>query len=123
MSERAPWHVFHGPHLAWRQRAVMVGDFAPGRLPSAWYVVDAEGRSADPVSVPTCETCGAVPKVESLTVVEVATGERSFLARVRDMGRWPRPTDPATCWWCNCPGLEMANGLLCVGCDAHLKEK
>lgn len=123
MNERAPWHILHSGHLAWRQRSVMVGDFAPGRPLASWYIVDAEGRAADPLAVPTCETCGVVPPAETLEVVEVATGQRGVLAKSRLFNRWPRPTDPNTCFWCNCPGLDMANGLLCAGCEAHLSER
>lgn len=117
---KQPWLVTHNGHRAWWQRAFMIGDFAPGRTPASWYVVDDEGRSADPSVPPTCETCGVVPKVEELDVMETATGIKNFLARSRTINRWPRPTDPATCWWCNCPGLELADGLLCSGCAAHL---
>lgn len=120
MSTAAPWLVTHKGHRAWAQRAFMIGDFAPGRKATAWYVVDVEGRSADPLEPPRCETCGEWPPVEELNVVEVATGIKDFLARTRTVGRWPRPTDPATCWWCNCPGLELVDGLLCSGCSTHL---
>ena len=112
-----PWLVLHGNHRAWAQRAFMIGDFAPGQKPTAWYIVDSKGRWADPQSIPTCETCGVMPSVEALVVVEVATGIKDFLARARNIGRWPRPTDPKTCWACNCPGT---GGLLCSGCIKHL---
>lgn len=117
---REPWLVMHNGHRAWAQRAFMIGDFAPGRTVAGWYVVDAEGRAADPHAAPVCETCGVVPPVEELNVVEVSTGIKDFLARARELKRWPRPTDPKTCWWCNCPGLDLEDGLLCSGCRAHL---
>lgn len=122
MSE--PWLVIHNGHRAWAQRALMIGDFSPRhKVPAAWYVVDPEGHWADPTSTPVCETCGLVPPLDQLEAVEVATGDRGFLARSRMLNRWPNATDAKTCWACNCPGAELVDGLLCHGCSRHLGGK
>lgn len=96
------WEILHGGHHAWYQRALLRGDFRPGLIPCAHYIVDKEGRAADPTTTPTCETCGEVPDVNDLEAVERATGKAGFLESCRSGKRpWPEPTNPLTCWWCN----------------------
>ncbi len=80
MSEFVPWSIIHrtpaGEHEAWRQRAVLVGDFRAGVEPIAHYVTDAEGRAADPREVPHCAGCGAVPLTDDLDLMDLTSGRR-----------------------------------------------
>jgi hypothetical protein len=124
-----PWRIEHLGHLAWFQRVLMAGDFAPDLAPISNYVVIA-GRAADPGEAPRCGTCGVVPRTRDLEAVEIATGARNFLARFRlrpgtpGWRPWPRPTNPATCWWCNFPEplvVDQGPVKLCAGCLEHLK--
>lgn len=129
MSPECIWRIEHLGHLAWYQRALVAGDFAPGRVPISEYIVDEFGRSANPLSTPKCLTCGVVPGVDDLQSEEVTTKRRGQLHRYRLlMGNpvrlpWPEPTDPTTCFWCNSPTAPVVTvGVrLCVGCAAHLE--
>lgn len=121
ISSECWWEILHGDHHAWFQRSLMAGDFKPGLPPRSEYIVDEDGRVADPDVVPTCGTCGVVPRVEELEPVERITGVRGFLSQFRARLRpWPKPTNPATCWHCNCPGPVVAAGL-CSSCIAHME--
>lgn len=120
----APWRVLHEGHLAWYQRAALVGDFAPGRPPRPEYVIYSDDRCADPGGEPpVCEGCGQVPKTDDLLLVERLTGACDFLEPFR-RGRfpWPPGTDPKTCAWCNVAGLKLRPGYvrLCDGCAETL---
>ncbi len=134
ISSECLWEILHaGPgrpeHHAWYQRALLKGDFRSGLVPSAAYVVDAEGRAADRAVPPRCATCDRVPDVDDLEPVYVATGERGVLdvyrLPERDPRRrpWPRPSDAMRCFWCQVP-LEQTGPLLetglCVKCTGHL---
>jgi hypothetical protein len=128
-----PWEVRHivdgAEHVAWYQRAALVGDFRPGVEPLAAYAVDGEGLAMDPTAPPRCVTCGEVPNTDALDVVNRDNGHRGYLNRYRREEKpapWPEPTDPGSCWWCNCqPSLEplvCSAPPICARCDAHLKK-
>jgi len=122
MLTECPWEVEHNGHHAWFQRALLIGDFAPGLVPVPWFVVYADGRAASPLDPPKCATCAAVPATNELIVIEIATGDSHFLAPTRSgLKKWPKPTDPKTCWWCNSPRVGAASSpAICEGCAAHL---
>jgi hypothetical protein len=107
MSGECWWVILHRGrdgelHHAWYQRALIKGDFKPGLAPRGDYIVDADGRAADPMVTPLCLTCHTIPDVDDLEPFERATGDDGFLIDFR-LGRrpWPKPTDPLTCWHCN----------------------
>jgi hypothetical protein len=98
------WAIEHEGHLAWYQRALMRGDFAPGSKPLPNYVLQLDGTLPDPEKPPKCGTCGKVPSVQELVPVDRHTGTRSVLTPFRlGLAEWPPPTDPETCYVCNCP--------------------
>jgi len=113
MSGECWWVILHRDqngdlHHAWYQRALLKGDFRPGLEPRADYIVDADGRAADPVVTPTCATCREIPHVSDLEPVERTTGDAGFLDDFREHRRpWPEATNPLTCWYCN--GRETAD--------------
>ena len=129
MAAECPWEVRHrteeGEHIAWLQRCLLVGDFAPGKKASSFYVVDPEtGFPADPREDPICFTCGKTPPVESLIAVEIKTKRREFLEVFRSgRFRWPPATDEKTCWWCNSPDAVILNTdiPICKQCTEHLR--
>ena len=98
------WAVEHRGHPAFYLRALLAGDFAPGRAPVARHAASLDGaqyREGRPV---TCGTCETDPDVDDLEPIERATGTRGFLAVFRSGERpWPKATDPSTCWLCGCP--------------------
>jgi len=99
-----PWVVMHGEHPAWYQRSLIVGDFAPGRIPASNYAVSLDGDIFGPDERPFCGTCLAEPLTDELDVMERSTGNSSFLSLYRNPNHrlpWPPPTNPATCWYCN----------------------
>jgi hypothetical protein len=97
-----PWEIRHGGHVAWYQRALMPGDFAPGQKPVSNYVVQVDGELPEPHKPLKCGVCGKVPKVQDLTPVDRMTGNDHFLREFRvSREKWPPPTDPETCWNCN----------------------
>ena len=112
-------------HPAFYLRALLPGDFAPGRAPSPRHVGTLTGDGVEGVA--KCGTCGEVPEVGALDVVERASGDRGFLAPFRE-GRtpWPRPTDPQSCWLCGGPSRlatrEVGGHKFCEGCASHLGE-
>ena len=114
------WTVKHHGHLAWYQRALVPGDFAPGLRPVADYVVeDDDGKAAAWYAEPVCRTCKKVaPRTEELDVLDDA-GRRP-LARFRTgAARWPKPTAPGSCIWCQTPGAAP----VCRTCAAYLVGK
>ena len=121
MLDECPWEIEHDGHHAWFQRALLVGDFAPGRVPSPRFVGYPNGH-AHPDVPPTCSTCGAVPETRDLVAVEIETDDSFFLAAFREgLKKWPKPTDPNTCWWCNSPRVDAETSPpLCVQCRDHL---
>jgi hypothetical protein len=95
------WAVEHRGHPFAFLRSLMLGDFAPGRLPLRRHL-RALGSPLWPdrsVTPPVCP-CGVPLVSEDLVVIERATGARHFLNLPRLTGRWPKPTDPASCWEC-----------------------
>jgi len=119
------WTIEHHGHFAWFQRSLMIGDFAPRRVPIGNYIVRPDGRCDDPAQVPVCETCGEVPKTDDLIAIETATGDSNFLEPYRrGFKKWPRPTDPNTCWLCNSQRAGATGSPpLCEQCAAHLAGK
>ena len=122
------WAVEHAGHPAFYLRALMPGDFAPGRLPLARHVWPLAGAYAEDVA---CGTCGGVPRAEALEVVERHTGARGFLALLR-AGRqpWPRATDASRCWLCGCRDsawvvalTPLVDARMCERCRDHLKKE
>ena len=61
-----PWLILHREHVAWYQRALLLGDFRPGCRPRAEYVRLPDGTLPDPAEIPRCATCGEEPRVEDL---------------------------------------------------------
>jgi len=121
MIAECPWIVQHNGHVAWYQRALMIGDLAPGRTAAPWHVVYHDGRVAAPYESPVCPTCNAVPMTDELQVIEIATGSRMFLAPYRALQvAWPVPKEQKNCWWCNLPAPE-GYPPLCEGCENHLR--
>lgn len=125
MALDAEWSIVHmvgRPHEAWRQRALLPGEFKPGRAPSARFIVWPDGRPGHPDETPRCLGCDEVPRVQDLEPVEIATNKRGYLAVYRRNERdWPEVrTD--TCWWCN---VEGASGSppLCSRCVEFLKKE
>lgn len=134
-----PWVIVHkvagAEHIAWFQRALLPGDFAPrGKArggtgtgyPLPNYVMYGDGRSPDPdEQTPRCQGCGVHPKNDDLTPVERATGTRNFLVPFRT-GRvsWTKAavTDPHTCYVCNHPLPLAYDGVikLCEQCEENL---
>lgn len=120
------WTILHRGHHAWYQRSLLAGDFRPGLTPRSEYIVDVEGRNADPAAVPRCSTCSEIPDVNDLEPMDRESGERGFLDRYRaaDVRRrepWPKPTANHTCWHCNCPGPVDEAGM-CGACARFLAE-
>lgn len=117
-----PWEVQHNGHFAWYQRALLIGDFAPGLTPRADFIVWSDGRSANPDGAPQCETCAMIPDVDKLIAVEIATGDSHFLAPFRaGLQKWPKPTDVSNCWWCNTTGAGATTSPpLCEQCQEYL---
>ncbi len=122
MTNENPWEVEHNGHFAWFQRSLLIGDYAPGRVPSSRFVVYDDGRAASPLEAPKCETCGDVPETNELIVIETTTGDAHFLAPFRSgLRKWPKPTDTKTCWWCNTAGAGAPTSPpLCEQCQAYL---
>ena len=123
----APWEIRHGNHLAWYERSAIVGDFRQGLPPRPEYVVHSDERVPDLGAPPVCEGCGQVPMVEDLLLVERVTGRADFLRPYRTgRRRWPEPTNPETCAWCNTTGIPLVRDSyikLCVFCEASLSGK
>lgn len=118
------WTILHNGHFAWYQRALVSGDFKPGKTPRSEYIVDEDGREADFAATPKCTTCGEVPKVEDLEPVERVTQQRGYLDPYRS-GRepWRAGTNDNTCFRCNNPAqLAVENPPLCKQCEAYLRE-
>lgn len=121
------WAVEHRGHPALYLRALMPGDFAPGRLPLPRHVIELDGTEAPPEV--RCGVCDEVPRAEDLGVIERSTGDRGFLAELRAGRRpWPRPTDPASCWLCSSRTARAdreaqvggATVRVCERCSGHL---
>lgn len=127
------WLITHLGHPAWFQRAALIGDFAPGRVPIVNYASTLEGAEMGPeLERPVCGTCSAVPMTDELDIVERTTRRSDFLAHYRKQGRWPPPSDPDSCWYCNSPGQmfhfsrlayasqDSEKVRLCDACDAKV---
>jgi hypothetical protein len=121
------WAVEHRGHPAFYLRALLPGDFAPGRQVAPRHVLSLAGVQA--TGPATCGTCGEVPASEDLDVVERRTGNRGFPIEQRAGRRaWPRATDPASCWLCSTrqqPAtvvVEQPHGevAVCARCAAFL---
>ena len=125
------WAVEHEGHPAFYLRALLAGDFAPERAPAPRHAATLDGVQHREGVVVTCGTCGQAPEVKDLEPVERSTGDRGFLTAFRTGRlRWPRPTDPATCWLCGdrtqkTEAAETPGGRArtCARCAPHLKEK
>ena len=126
------WAVEHQGHPAFYLRALLPGDFAPGRSPAPRHAATLKGDQCREKKPVTCGTCGRVPEAGDLEPVERRTGDVGFLRPFREgHGPWPRPTDPATCWLCGCPPqvaylvLETPGGKAqaCAGCEPYLKRR
>lgn len=95
------WGVQHKGHAAWFQRAVMAGDFGPGRLPLPRHVLTLDAVRLEENEKPRCGTCGEVPDSRDLEPVERSTGLGGWLRIYRAaLKPWPKPTDPKRCWEC-----------------------
>jgi hypothetical protein len=125
------WAVQHDEHPAFYLWSFVAGDFAPGPRsgPLRRHAGTLGGslvRGDGPVR---CGSCGAVPDVGRLEVVERCTGDRAFLTPYRS-GRspWPRATDPRSCWLCSDPAagelqavpVEGKDERVCARCAVHL---
>ncbi len=120
------WAVEHNGHAAFYLRALMAGDFAPGRLPDSRHVRPLDHQGVEPV---TCGTCGKVPQAVDLRVIERSTGNRAALDPfIAGRAPWPKPTDPKRCWLCNDgPGNTHARAVgqdvkACPRCARHLSK-
>jgi len=99
-----PWLIEHDGHIAWYQRALMRGDFSPGNRPLPNYVLQLDGKLADPDKVPKCGMCKKIPMTDELIPVDRSNGARSVLTPFRiGLAEWPPATDPETCYVCNTP--------------------
>jgi hypothetical protein len=117
-----PWLILHNDHPAWYQRALLPGDFAPGRMPMPNYILTLTGEIPKLGQV-RCGTCKKKPAVEDLEPVERTTGQTGFLDRYRYGRRpvpWPEGLNPTNCWNCNNP---MGNDSKEIDCDATLLRK
>ena len=120
------WAVEHAGHPAFYLRALMPGDFSPGRLPLERHVARLDGSQER--LVPLCGTCGTRPLVEALEPIERPTGARGFLAPFRERrAPWPKPTDPNSCWLCSDRRIKadiVIDGYrYCARCAAHERRK
>ena len=124
------WAVEHQGHPAFYLRALLPGDFAPGRAPAPRHAATLAGEQFPERKAVTCGTCKQAPDVEDLEPVERATGHRGFLAVFRRGDHpWLRPTDPASCWLCaaqSAPTREVetpgGRARACPGCVPYLKK-
>lgn len=119
------WAVEHRGHPAFYMRTLMAGDLAPGRLPLPRHVRALDGNEDAAV---VCGTCEESPAAADLEVIERQTGLRDFLKEYRSgRVRWPKPTDPATCWSCSMrrvPADRVIDGHnVCAQCEAHLLKR
>jgi len=122
-----PWAVRHkvagDTHSAWRMRAFLIGDFAPGKAGRNDYVIERDNTPGDRTKRPRCETCDKVPQADDLIVVERATGDRHFLDPYRDGLRpWPPGTNDGRCWWCQTEIGPKDKDDLCGSCARLAKE-
>jgi hypothetical protein len=126
------WALEHDGHPCCYLRALMPGDFAPGRGVAPRHVMGLDG-SRPPASggyVLECGTCGEAVAVADLEPIERSTGQRGFLEAFR-AGRvkWPRPTDPESCVECCaprhlCAAVESPRGTVqaCASCAPLVRE-
>jgi hypothetical protein len=145
-----PWLIQHHRndgqiHDAWYQRALICGDFAPGRRGVlATYIATLDGRIPGPNEALRCGTCNQRLQADDVDAVERITGETGFLRTFR-LGRRPWPLTESreqNCYHCNReikPGeqrrpvaLELVaelhglttlfngNVLVCGECFAHI---
>lgn len=119
-----PWTVRHkvqgDKHLAWRQRAFMVGDFLGERPARSDFVIEKDDTPGDWTKRPRCETCGLVPEVEDLIVIERATGADHFLdiaKAQRREGRVWKATRDDRCRWCQTEKGTINEQRLCRRCQ------
>ena len=125
------WLVLHADHPAFYLRALMPGDFAPGRLPAPRHVRLLERPETGLPEEVRCGTCGEIPRAEDLEPVERQTGARGFLdAFRRGLAKWPQATRSESCWMCSghAPATEQASArgtdiTVCAGCAKHLERK
>jgi hypothetical protein len=129
------WAVEHRGHPAFYLRALMPGDFAPGRRPALRHALTVDGKR--PTSVLQCGTCGETPEAGDLEPIERTTGIRGFLGEYRrGRARWPQPTEESSCWLCSDPRVKatrtvaIATGTgrtvevsVCERCAAHLARR
>lgn len=102
------WAVEHRGHPAFYARALMLGDFAPGRAVAPRHVLQLDGAGVTDDEAVACGTCGEAPAACDLEPIERATGQRGFLEACRSRrAPWPKATDPATCWECGAPAREV----------------
>lgn len=122
------WALEHRGHPCCYLRALMPGDFAPGRAPALRHVVGLDGLV--PVEL-RCGTCGEAPAAAELEPIERLTDMRGALDGQRSGRRpWPAGTDPDTCWLCSnsreradrsAPvGPGGAPVAVCASCARHL---
>jgi hypothetical protein len=122
------WAIEHRGHPAFYLRALMAGDFAPGRRPAARHARALDGSRVHGDLL--CGTCGAIPDSVELEPIERHTGQRGFLQE-RRVGRkpWPPATEASSCWECSnrrIPATEdfaLEEGVtvkVCGQCAEHL---
>lgn len=125
------WALEHKGHPCCYLRALMPGDFAPGRAPAPRHVLGLDGLVPAELR---CGTCGEAPAAGDLEPIERATGQRGFLASLRSGARaWPKATDPASCWLCSAPRAQAdrqapvgpggSTVAVCAGCARHLSAR
>ncbi len=123
------WAVEHEGHPAFYLRALLAGDFAPGRHPAPRHALGLDGGRPDQAAPLRCGTCGEVPRPEDLEPVERTTGDRGHLGEYRARRvPWPRPTDPGSCWLCSDAARRTTSERetpagrvrLCDGCAKHV---
>lgn len=127
------WALEHAGHPCCYLRALMPGDFAPGRAVTPRHVLHLDGSRATEGCPVVCGTCGEVPLIDELEPIERATGQQGAIEAFRSRrAPWPRQTDIASCWECLAPPrmvTEVADvpgaGIvgLCSSCAALYPEE
>ncbi len=119
------WQVWHAPdgvqpHRAFRLRALLIGNFRPGRVIRGFMVIAPDGHPPRPLTDPVkCQVCDLVPDVNDLAVECRITGQRQWLAPYRrGLRKWPRPRWEDRCWWCQAPDSDVYADGLCPRCTS-----
>lgn len=121
------WAVEHAGHPAYYLRALIPGDFAPGRTPAPRHVLQLDGSRPAVGPVP-CGTCAAIPDPAELEPYERRTGISGFLEGFRrGDSLWPGATSETSCWECSHPRIEAEVEIdgqtvrTCGRCERHLR--